>query len=63
MTARAHCWHSTGGCITSTYSESDEVCCHCGERRVVRVDRTYEAPAGHGPHAPEYALQGGRCVG
>lgn len=59
---RAHCWHGTGGCITATYTVSDEVCCHCAERRVLKIDRPYVTPTGHGPHAPERLLGEGRCV-
>ena len=44
------CWHGTGVALESMPPQYPEVCCHCGEERVVRPQSP--TTAGHGPFLP-----------
>jgi hypothetical protein len=46
-----HCWHETGVVLTSNPPQYPEVCCHCGEQRVIR-GAAVTPQEGHGKHAP-----------
>lgn len=49
-TAANHCWHGTGVILTSYPAQTEEVCCHCGEKRYTR--QAIPDLAGHGQFAP-----------
>jgi hypothetical protein len=46
-----HCWHETGVVLTSHPPQYPEVCCHCGEERVIR-GAAMTPQEGHGRYAP-----------
>jgi hypothetical protein len=47
-----HCWHGTDRMLLTMPPQWDEVCCYCGETRLMRggVDN----PGQHGPHLPGF---------
>lgn len=49
-TVHAHCWHEDAGSDAPAVPR-EEVCCHCGARRMMRL-RQVPIPEGHGPYYP-----------
>ena len=46
-----HCWHETGFVLTTNPPQYPEVCCHCGEQRIIR-GMAVTPDIGHGKHMP-----------
>ena len=51
-----HCWHDTGIGLASNPSQTEQVCCHCGEKQYI-----YKAcwVDGHGDYHPQRFGSGG----
>lgn len=49
-----HCWHTPAFSITlaSYPPQHEEICCHCGDRRLVSAT-VGDVPPGHGPYVPQ----------
>lgn len=47
-----HCWHETGIALTTNPPQYPEVCCHCGEQRVVYGYAPMNQE-GHGKYLPK----------
>lgn len=46
-----HCWHWCNNLAYTTYpAQFEEICCHCGTRRM--STQAVYAPATHGPYVP-----------
>jgi hypothetical protein len=49
-----HCYHADGYVFTTYPASYPEVCCQCGDRRMVRPAEP-PPPPGHGPFYPQQA--------
>jgi hypothetical protein len=51
MGEHEHCWHGTEVMLLSNPPQSQEVCCHCGEKKTTM--QYSPGSQGHGPYAPQ----------
>lgn len=57
MTEHEHCWHDSGKALLSIPPQYVQICCHCGEQKIVKPEIVLSFE-GHGEFHPQNYIKG-----